>query len=61
MAMAVAAGLLHALLLFRAGMIDIGAVVAYFGLLMMLDFPDLCLAVGVLAHFPRAGRCKTHP
>jgi ATP-binding cassette subfamily B protein len=36
---AVAAGLLHALLLFRAGLIDIGAVVAYFGLLMMLDFP----------------------
>jgi ATP-binding cassette subfamily B protein len=35
----VAAGLLHALLLFRAGLIDIGAVVAYFGLLMMLDFP----------------------
>jgi len=36
---AVAAGLLHALLLFRAGRIDIGAVVGYFGLLMMLDFP----------------------
>jgi ATP-binding cassette subfamily B protein len=36
---AVAAGLMHALLLFRAGRIDIGAVVGYFGLLMMLDFP----------------------
>ena len=36
---ALAAGLMHALLLFRAGQIDIGAVVGYFGLLLMLDFP----------------------
>jgi ATP-binding cassette, subfamily B, bacterial len=36
---ALAAGLLHALLLFRAGRIDIGDVVGYFGLLLMLDFP----------------------
>ncbi|NMC85077.1 MAG: ABC transporter ATP-binding protein [Anaerolineaceae bacterium] len=36
---ALAAGLLHALLLFRAGQINIGDVVGYFGLLMMLDFP----------------------
>ncbi len=36
---ALAAGLLHALLLFRAGSIDLGAVVGYFGLLLMLDFP----------------------
>ena len=36
---ALAAGLMHALLLFRAGLINIGAVVGYFGLLMMLDFP----------------------
>ncbi len=36
---ALAAGLMHALLLFRAGRIDIGSVVGYFGLLMMLDFP----------------------
>lgn len=34
-----AAGLFHALLLFRAGEINIGAVVGYFGLLRMLDFP----------------------
>ena len=34
-----AGGLFHALLLFRAGEINIGAVVAYFGLLRMLDFP----------------------
>lgn len=34
-----AAGLLHALLLFRAGLVDIGGVVGYFGLLLMLDFP----------------------
>jgi ATP-binding cassette subfamily B protein len=36
---ALAAGLLHALLLFRAGTIDLGGVVGYFGLLLMLDFP----------------------
>ncbi|KAF0108910.1 MAG: ABC transporter-like protein [Chloroflexi bacterium] len=36
---ALAAGLLHALLLFRAGFIDLGGVVGYFGLLLMLDFP----------------------
>jgi ATP-binding cassette subfamily B protein len=34
-----AAGLLHALLLFRAGQLNIGSVVGYFGLLLMLDFP----------------------
>jgi ATP-binding cassette subfamily B protein len=34
-----AGGLLHALLLFRAHLIDIGGVVGYFGLLLMLDFP----------------------
>jgi ATP-binding cassette, subfamily B, bacterial len=32
-------GLVHALLLFRAGTIDTGGVVAYFGLLIMLQFP----------------------
>jgi len=37
--LAYAGGLFHALLLFRAGLIDTGAVVAYFGLLRMLDFP----------------------
>ncbi len=36
---ALAAGLLHALLLFHAGRIDLGQVVGYFGLLLMLDFP----------------------
>lgn len=36
---ALAAGLLHALLLFRAGRLDLGDVVGYFGLLVMLDFP----------------------
>jgi ATP-binding cassette subfamily B protein len=34
-----AGGLVHALLLFRAGSIDLGAVVAYFGLLRLLEFP----------------------
>src|SRR5215216_3238236 len=36
---AYAFGLFHALLLFRSGQIDVGAVVAYFGLLMLLQFP----------------------
>jgi len=36
---ALAGGLLHALLLFRQGLLGIGDVVAYFGLLLMLDFP----------------------
>ncbi len=36
---ALAGGLAHALILFRAGMLDIGEVVGYFGLLLMLDFP----------------------
>jgi ATP-binding cassette subfamily B protein len=37
--LALAGGLLHALLLFRQGLLDTGGVVAYFGLLLMLDFP----------------------
>jgi ATP-binding cassette subfamily B protein len=36
---AYAGGLVHALLLFRVGAIDLGAVVAYFGLLRLLEFP----------------------
>jgi ATP-binding cassette subfamily B protein len=37
--LAYAGGLVHALLLFRAGTITLGAVVAYFGILRMLEFP----------------------
>jgi len=37
--LAYAGGLIHALLLFRAGTITLGAVVAYFGILRMLEFP----------------------
>ena len=37
--MAYAGGLVHALLLFRAGILDLGAVIAYFGLLRLLEFP----------------------
>ena len=37
--MAYAGGLVHALLLFRAGWIDVGAVIAYFGMLQLLQFP----------------------
>ena len=36
---AYAFGLVHALLLFRSGQLDLGAVVAYFGLLRLLEFP----------------------
>jgi len=36
---AYAFGLVHALLLFRDGQINLGAVVAYFGLLRLLEFP----------------------
>jgi ATP-binding cassette subfamily B protein len=36
---AYAFGLFHALLLFRSGQINVGAVVAYFGLLRLLEFP----------------------
>jgi ATP-binding cassette subfamily B protein len=36
---AYAFGLFHALVLFRSGQIDLGAVVAYFGLLRLLEFP----------------------
>jgi ATP-binding cassette, subfamily B, bacterial len=34
-----AAGLFHAILLYRAGEVSVGGVVAYFGLLRLLDFP----------------------
>lgn len=37
--LSLAAGLLHALLLFNKGTINLGDVVGYFGVLMMLDFP----------------------
>jgi ATP-binding cassette subfamily B protein len=36
---AIAAGLTHALLLFRDGLLNTGQVIGYFGLLRMLDFP----------------------
>ncbi len=37
--LAYAGGLFHALLLFRGGVLNLGDVVAYFGLLRMLEFP----------------------
>jgi ATP-binding cassette subfamily B protein len=36
---ALAIGLVHAILLFRVGILNTGDVVAYFGLLLLLDFP----------------------
>jgi ATP-binding cassette subfamily B protein len=39
LALAQAGGLLHALVLFRQGLIDVGDVVAYFGLLLLFGFP----------------------
>jgi len=38
-AIALAGGLIHAIILNRLGLIDTGQVVGYFGLLLMLDFP----------------------
>ena len=37
--LAFAGGLVHSLLLLRAGLIDVGAVIAYFGMLQLLGFP----------------------
>jgi ATP-binding cassette subfamily B protein len=37
--MALAGGLLHAILLYRLGILNIGDVIAYFGILLMLEFP----------------------
>jgi ATP-binding cassette subfamily B protein len=37
--LAYAGGLVHALFLFRAGLINVGAVVGYFGMLQLLQFP----------------------
>jgi ATP-binding cassette subfamily B protein len=39
MVIALALGLAHALYLYKIGLINVGSVVAYFGLLLMLDFP----------------------
>ncbi len=39
LSIALGVGLLHALLLFKMGLINAGDVIAYFGLLLMLDFP----------------------
>lgn len=39
LAIAIAGGLLQSLLLYRAGLLDIGQVVAYFGLLQLFGFP----------------------
>src|SRR5687768_9685674 len=43
---AYAFGLFHALLLFRSGQLDLGAVVAYFGLLRLLEFPTFVSTFG---------------
>ncbi len=43
--LALAAGFVHSLLLFRQGLLDTGGVVAYFGLLRMLDFPTYTSAM----------------
>ncbi len=39
LSIAMGVGLLHALLLYRAGILNMGQVIGYFGLLLMLDFP----------------------
>ncbi|HEX8992850.1 MAG TPA: ABC transporter ATP-binding protein [Anaerolineales bacterium] len=40
-----AGGLVHALILFRMGLLNTGGVIAYFGLLRMLDFPTYSSAM----------------
>jgi ATP-binding cassette subfamily B protein len=37
--LAEAGGLLHALLLYRQGVLDVGSVIAYFGLIQLFGFP----------------------
>jgi ATP-binding cassette subfamily B protein len=39
LSLAYAGGLFHALMLYRSGIINMGQVISYFGLLLMLDFP----------------------
>ncbi|MCL4559078.1 MAG: ABC transporter ATP-binding protein/permease [Chloroflexi bacterium] len=39
LSVALAAGLFHALVLFHQGLLNVGQVVSYFGLLLLLDFP----------------------
>ena len=39
LSLAYAGGLFHALMLYRFGIINMGQVISYFGLLLMLDFP----------------------
>ena len=39
LSLAFAGGLFHALMLYRVNIIDMGQVISYFGLLLMLDFP----------------------
>ena len=39
LSLAFAGGLFHALMLYRFNIIDMGQVISYFGLLLMLDFP----------------------
>ncbi|HTP01337.1 MAG TPA: ABC transporter ATP-binding protein [Anaerolineales bacterium] len=43
--LALAGGMVHALLLFRQGLLNTGDVIAYFGLLRMLDFPTYTSAM----------------
>jgi ATP-binding cassette subfamily B protein len=39
LSIAYAVGLLHALILYQLGILNVGQVIAYFGILLMLDFP----------------------
>jgi len=59
---AYAFGLFHALLLFRSGLLDIGAVVAYFGLLLLLQFPTFVATFAYSQVSSGVGRiqCASH-
>ena len=51
---ALAGGLLHAMLLFRQGILSVGDVVSYFGLLSMLGFPVFASLICLFTHFFRS-------
>ncbi len=56
-----AAGLLHSLLLFRDGAIDVGDVVAYNGLLLLLGFPTFAAQWAYLTGGDGSGQRPSHP
>ncbi len=56
-----AVGLLHAILLFRMGLLNTGDVVAYFGILLLLDFPTWTSIWAYSQISSGSGRRPPHP